>query len=451
MSTCRFARIIMYKAVGNYFVNGKFRPSMQLISCRHFSSSKKEEGNGDWTRDPFNDKFWCQPKVMFASAFAIAFGIAWYKKRSGPAEAEESQPFQSKLYTDSNIAHLKVFTGTGNPELSREIAAHLGTHLSRAQLGRYADGEISVKIIDEVRGDDVFIIQSVPPPTMSTDDSVMEVLLMTSALRRASVKRITVILPYMAYSRQTQTFDENQPRPIAAADVCAMLEAMGADNIVIVDAHNPRTEGFFAPETHCTNLDPQSLAVHYFINEVKVKNPVVIAADINGGERAKAFWKKLKVAGTECDFATFAVSKRSAPSRQLPGEGTKGVDLVPETEFFVGDVSGRDVIIVDDIIDSGRLCEKVSRIAHSRGAKRIFFYATHGVLSEGAMQILEKSSVIEAVLTNTVRLPFKYYSEKIQVLSVGKMLAETIKRIHDEKPLTGMTDEKIVVGSSMPA
>eukprot|EP01067_Filipodium_phascolosomae_P006480 Filipodium_phascolosomae@DN4741_c0_g1_i1.p1 len=288
----------------------------------------------------------------------------------------------------------------------------------------------------------------------SVQDSLMEVMFLVSALRRSSAKRITAVLPYIAYARQTQIFDPNRPRPIAASDIALMLLAMGVDAVILMDVHNPRLEGFFPATVPCLTIDSQALAVHYFITTKDLHRPVVVATDQGGGERAMSFLNRMKAAGVESVGMASMVSNRRHKSSHYTAATTQGGptdeaycttpqgdkkfrSLEPK-DWLVGDVRGRDCVIVDDIIDSGARMERAAHVLKNAGARHIYMFATHGLFSKGAITRLENSPLREVVVTNSVTQPLNLMSRKLVIISAGGLVAETVRRLHAGESLRNL-------------
>eukprot|EP00920_Eleutheroschizon_duboscqi_P024004 GHVT01059674.1.p1 GENE.GHVT01059674.1~~GHVT01059674.1.p1 ORF type:complete len:587 (-),score=46.38 GHVT01059674.1:3581-5341(-) len=393
--------------------------------------------------------------------------------------APDAHSFIASFYQEpSEFSDFQIFTGTTHPELAREICAHLGICLGRAYVAHFADGETSIQIMDEVRGRDVFVIQSLPRNGGDIHNALMELFLMITSLRRSSAKRLTAVVPYLPYARQTHQYDvETAIRPIAAAEIAILLQTCGVDRVVFVDLHNARMEGFFTrqdgPPLPVSNIQPHGLAVEYFKTKELVA-PVVVATENTGGERSMAFWTRLKRVGIEAGFTTM-VSNRigraeregghdcpegGSPSRKRPEEALSTTPEAPssagadasETDSptssasgwnLVGDVKGCDCIIVDDIIDTGERAENTARQLRAAGAQRIFMYATNGLFSKGAIERLNNAPIEEVVVTNTVPIPPQICCEKLQVLSIGKLLAEAIRRVHTSTSVSPLHKDEI--------
>lgn len=302
---------------------------------------------------------------------------------------------------------LQLFTGNANPRLAEEIAQALGTQVGDAAIRQFSDGEIHLQIQENVRGADVFIIQ---PTCTPVDRNLMELLLMIDALKRASADRITAVLPYYGYARQDR---KDKPRvPISAALVAAMLEkAAGADRVLALDLHAAQIQGFFdIPVDH---LFATPVMIDYF-RPLNIPELTVVSPDPGGVERARAFAKRLN--------APLAILDKR---REQPN--------VAEVMNVVGDVKGRNCLLVDDLIDTGGTLVKGSEALMDKGAASVTACATHAVLSGSSVSRIEDSCLKEVVFTNSIPLSEKARkSSRIKSLSVASLLAEAIKSIHDE-------------------
>lgn len=301
---------------------------------------------------------------------------------------------------------IKIFSGNANKDLYKEILSYLNLQEGRMNVGRFADGEIDVKIEENIRGTDCFVVQPTCPPV---NEHLMELLIMIDALKRASAERITAVIPYFGYARQDR---KSEPRvPITSKLVANLIVASGAQRILTLDLHAGQIQGFFdIPVDH---LYANPVFLEYFTNHPDFSNKdksVVVSPDAGGVERARAFAKRL-------DVPLAIVDKR----RPLPNQA--------EIMNIIGEVEGKNAIIFDDIIDTGETLIKVAERLTSEGAKKIFAASTHGVFSKNAIQKIYNSSIVETVLTNTIPLKEKQ-NDKTKILSVAKLLAEAIKRIH---------------------
>ena len=309
------------------------------------------------------------------------------------------------------MSRLILFTGNANPQLAQEIADYLGMRLGQAEVSQFSDGEIFVQIYENVRGADVFLVQPTCPPVNQT---LMELLVILDALQRASAHRITAVLPYYGYGRQDRKV---QPRvPISAKLVADLITVAGAHRLLTMDLHAGQIQGFFnIPVDH---LFAAPVLLRYF-QDRQWENAVVVSPDAGGVERARAFAKRL---GTSLAF----IDKRRT-----------GVNEA-KVMYIVGEVTGKDVILVDDMIDTaGTVTEAVSALKEE-GARRIYASCTHPVLSGPAVERIDASGIEEVVVTNTIPLDERRSSKKITVLSVAPLLGEAIDRIHKEASVSSL-------------
>lgn len=305
-----------------------------------------------------------RPLSIFAAGFT--FG---YTSSSSPSycESTKTTPSTSRLLTSSptllSFSKVKLFTGNAHPDLAHEIASHLGLSVSSASVAPFADGETGIKVHDNVRGMDVYVIQPTCGPKIN--DSIMELLLMITTLRRASANRITAILPYYGYGRSTETFAAK--RPIAGADMAILLEVAGADRIVAVDLHRGQTQGFFSPSIPVDNLNASKLALPHFSTKF-LHNPVIVSPDASGTPRAKTFCDQLCKVGQNATVGMVVDSECNTDDEdKFDGKNVSHVKKVQ----LIGDVYGKDVIIVDDIIDSGKRMCRTADLVHASGADRV--------------------------------------------------------------------------------
>ena len=307
---------------------------------------------------------------------------------------------------------MKIFSGTANPGLTKDICKALHQPLGDCTISHFSDGELRVKINENIRGADVFIVQ----PTFSPGDNLMELLIMPGAARRASAKRITAVIPYFGYSRQER---KDQPRvPITAKLVANLIAIAGANRVLTLDLHAEPIQGFFdIPVDH---LYASPVLIRHFIKH-KLKDLVVVSPDTGGVPRARAFAKRL---GNDTPLAIID-KRRPGPNR---------VEILN----VVGDVAGKNCLIVDDIMDTARTISEVAIILKKNGARDIYACATHGVLSGSAIDALERSPIKELVLSDTIPLTPEKMISKIKVLSIATLLAEAIRRIHQEKSVSSL-------------
>jgi ribose-phosphate pyrophosphokinase len=309
------------------------------------------------------------------------------------------------------VTRLKIFTGNANPELAKEICAYLCIPLGSALVKRFSDGEINVEIRDNVRGVDVFIIQPTCPPV---NDHLMELLVMMDALKRASAKRVTAVLPYYGYARQDRKV---LPRaPITAKLVADMLTAAGVSRLLTMDLHAGQIQGFFNIPVDHLYASPVMLE---YIKANYLNDIVVVSPDAGGVERARASAKRLN--------ASLAIIDK----RQ---EGPN----VSAVMNIIGEVEGKTAVMLDDMVDTAGTLVQAADALRAKGVKNIFACATHAILSGPAIERLEKSQIEELVVTNTVPLGEKALCRKIRVLSVAPLLGEAIKRIHFQDSVSSL-------------
>lgn len=305
---------------------------------------------------------------------------------------------------------LKLFSGNANLALAKSVAQHLHVPLGKAYVGRFPDGEIEIKVLENVRGTDCFIIQ---PTSEPANDNLMEVLLLMDALRRASASRITPVIPYFGYGRQDR---KAQPRvPISSKLVSNLITVAGADRVLTMDLHAAQIQGFFdIPVDH---LYANPVLIDYF-KKKKLKDVVVVSPDAGGVERARAFAKRL-----DSDLAIIDKRRTSATETDVM--------------HVVGEVRGKTCLIIDDLVDTAGTLVKSANALKSNGARTVYAAAAHGVLAGPAVERIEKSPLVELVITDSIALNGKK-SSKIKVLSVAPLLGEAIRRIHEEKTVSGL-------------
>jgi len=316
---------------------------------------------------------------------------------------------------------MKLMAGSANPELAQEVSGRLGIPLLKADIKRFNDGECSIKIQEKIRNTDVFVIQ---PTCVPVNDNLMELLLIISALKRASVHSVVAVVPYYGYARQDRKSGSRVP--ISAADVARLMEAMGVDRVICVDLHAGQIQGFFGPTTPVDNLTAGPIALEYF-RTVGLDRPVIVSPDAGGVARVKEFKEGLAETGVAKVTMAMIIKQREAAG-------------VVGSADLVGDVKDRDCIIVDDIIDTaGTLCAAANELK-AFGAKRVFAFATHGLFNGPAPERINASALESVIDANTVPLAqdVALKCKKIKMLSVGKMLAEVIKRVHEGDSLSEM-------------
>jgi ribose-phosphate pyrophosphokinase len=306
----------------------------------------------------------------------------------------------------------KLLSGTANQPLAEEIAGHLGVELCKVTLSRFADGEIFVRIDENIRGADIFIVQPSNPPA----ENVLELLLLIDAARRASAARITVVMPYYGYSRQDR---KDQPRVAIGAKLLAnMLETAGADRVLGIDFHQHQLQGFFDKPVDHLYAAPVFVS-HY--RKKNLTNLVVVAPDAGSAKMARGFAKRLN--------GTFAIIDKRRPSAN-----------VAEVVNVVGEVEGRDVLIPDDMIDTAGTVSESARALKRLGARDIYVCATHALLSGPAAQRLSEAPITEVTVTDSIRLRPEQRFPSLVVLSVGELLAKAIRYTHSDQSVSSLFD-----------
>jgi ribose-phosphate pyrophosphokinase len=309
---------------------------------------------------------------------------------------------------------MMVFSGNANPALAAEIAGHLALPLGKAILGQFSDGEVMAEIQENVRGRDVFVVQ---PTSAPTNDHLMELLVMMDALRWASARRVTAVIPYFGYARQ-----DRRPRsarvPITARLVAKMLGDAGADRVLTVDLHSDQIQGFFDIPVDNVYASPILLGDVW---RQKYPNLLVVSPDVGGVVRARALAKRL-------DDADLAIIDKRRPR---PNEA--------KVMNIIGDVNGRSCVLIDDLVDTaGTLCQAAAALK-DHGAARVVAYCTHPVLSGRAVENIAGSRLDELVVTNTIPLrPEAQACNRIRQLSIGELLAETMRRVCNEESVSSL-------------
>jgi len=307
---------------------------------------------------------------------------------------------------------LKLFSGNANPALAREICGHLGVGLGEATVSSFSDGEIRVRIEENVRGADVFVAQSCCTPV---NTSIIELLIMIDALKRSSAYRITAVIPYFGYARQDR---KEQPRvPISAKLMADLITTAGADRVLTMDLHAGQIQGFFNIPVDHLYATPVLLD---YINKRGVADLVVVSPDAGGVERARAFAKRLQAQLAIID------KRREGPSKT-------------QVMNIIGDVDGRNVLLLDDMIDTAGTIVQGAQACAEKGARMVWAGCTHPVLSGPALERLQESCLTEVVVTNTIPLNGKEQRcPKLRVLSVAPLLGEAITRIHSEESVSSL-------------
>ena len=310
---------------------------------------------------------------------------------------------------------IKLFAGNATPELAKKISERLYISLGDATVGRFSDGEIQVQINENVRGADVFIIQSTCAPT---NDNLMELIVMVDALRRASAGRITAVVPYFGYARQDRRVRSARV-PITAKVVADLLSTVGIDRLLTCDLHAEQIQGFF--DVPVDNVFGSPVLLDDILKKTDLVNPIVVSPDIGGVVRARAVAKLLN--NTE-----MAIIDKRRPRAN-----------VSQVMHIIGDVADRDCILVDDMIDTGGTLCKAAEALKERGAKRVFAYATHPIFSGNAVNNLRNSVIDEVVVCDTIPLSDEIKAlPNVRTLTLSGMLAEAIRRISNEESISAM-------------
>ena len=315
-----------------------------------------------------------------------------------------------------SYSNLKLFSLSSNHELAQKVAKEIGIELGKVSVGAHSDGETVVHIDESVRGDHVFILQSTSDPV---NDNLMELLIMMDALRRASAASINIVLPYYGYARQDRKARAREP--ITSKLVANMLQIAGADRLITFDLHAPQIQGFFnIPVDHLVGMP---LLTKYYADKLgdQVDDVVAVSPDLGSVGRVRAFATKL-------DIPLAIIDKRRPKAN------------VSEIMNIIGDVSGKRVILVDDMIDTaGTICNAANALKE-RGATAVYACCTHGVLSGPAIERIEASAIEELVILNTIAIPEEKKISKIKEISVAPIFADAIRRIHEDLSVSKLFD-----------
>lgn len=313
------------------------------------------------------------------------------------------------------MSDLMLFSGNATPDLAKRISDYLNVPLGKAHTERFSDGECSVEILENVRGKDVFIIQSTCAPT---NDNLMELIIMADALKRASAKRITAVIPYYGYARQDRRVRSARV-PISAKVVADMISGVGFDRVLTVDLHADQIQGFF--NIPVDNVYATPVLLEHIQSNIAGKNLMVVSPDVGGVVRARAIAKRLN------DADLSIIDKRRPRANEV------------SVMNIIGDVSGRDCVIVDDMVDTaGTLCQAAQALK-DHGANSVYAYATHAVLSGKAISNINGSSLDRLVVANTIPLSAEAQAcERIQVLDLAPLLGESIRRVNTEESISTM-------------
>ncbi len=315
---------------------------------------------------------------------------------------------------DLREKEVKIFTGNANPKLAQDIADYLSIPLSEMLVGRFPDGEIRVRALENVRGSDVFVVQ----PTYAPADNLMELLIMIDALRRASAHTICAVIPFFGYARQDRKTRSREP--ISAKLVANLITVAGASRVIALDLHAGQIQGFFDIPTD--NLTAMLILAGYFKNKNFETPPVIVAPDVGSVHRATEFAKEIPHS-TQAIF----VKRRLSPDEV-------------ETNRLIGDVEGKTVILVDDAIHTGGTMVSAAKEVMKRGAKEVYACATHGIFAGNSLEKIENSPIKELVITDTI--PHKDLPQNVKVLSVASLIGEAIKRISLHQSISALFERK---------
>lgn len=385
--------------------------------------------------------------VRCESASALPPAVALAAATGAPVTTKTWTYYSGQPIADKD--NFKLFSGNGNPKLAKDIAMYLDVELGKCDVSQFADGETAIQINENVRGKDVYVVQSTSGPV---NDNYMELLLMVSCLRRSSAKRITVVCPYVGYARASVL--EDKQIPISAKAIALMLETVGVDRVVAVDLHASQIQGFFHPQVPLENLESTKVGASYFADTFPESvTPMVVAIRTYSVARAKEFQKSLHLIGQKREQENFKNASLGMVIRNTPdlsqepsgssastereGEGqveeqSVGIELVGIDKI------NEDVILVDDIFDTGRTICAAAHAVKQRGARKIYAFVTHGLFSPGALQRIRDSPIDLVVVTNTVAVTPREFEEsgrKIVRLNLAPLLAETIRRMHEKESL----------------
>ncbi len=307
---------------------------------------------------------------------------------------------------------LAVFAGNANKTLAKKVCDYLSLQLGKAEISRFPDGEIDLKVAEDVRGADVYVIQPTCPPV---NENLMELLILIDCLRRASSERITAVIPYFGYARQDRKAEGRVP--ISAKLVANLITASGATRCLSIDLHAPQIQGFFdIPTDH---LYAVRVMTEYF-QRLELKDLTVVSPDVGGIKMARAYAKRLGAGLAICD------KRRSGPTET-------------EVMHVIGDVAKRNVVLVDDMISTGTSITEAARACRTHGAKEIYICATHAVMAGSAVEKLAKAPVKEVVVTDTIPLDGKEKQlENLRILSIANLLGEAIRRIHHSESVSSL-------------
>lgn len=309
---------------------------------------------------------------------------------------------------------LKLISGTSNSQLSKEVSEYLKVPLTPVEIKKFSDGEIYVRILESVRGSDVFIIQ---PTNADANQNLMELLIMVDALKRASPLSITAVIPYFGYARQDKKIKSREP--ITAKLIANIIQIAGVNRVVFFELHTPQVQGYF--DVPSDNLDINALFAEFIVDK-KLKDVMVVSPDAGGTTRARAI--------AELIHAPLAIVDKRRQQHN-----------VAQVQNIIGDVRGKNCFLIDDMIDTAGSISEAAKILRKHGALKVFALATHGVLSGNATQKLEDAPIEEVVISNSIAISPLKKLKKMKVISIAKILGEDIRRTHEGSSLGSFYDE----------
>ncbi|MFC6180126.1 ribose-phosphate diphosphokinase [Lactiplantibacillus daowaiensis] len=321
------------------------------------------------------------------------------------------------MSADKSYAKLKLFALNSNMPLAQKISDRVGIPLGKSSVKRFSDGEIQINIEESIRGAEVFVVQSISDPV---NDTILELLIMIDALRRASASEINVVIPYYGYSRQDRKARSREP--ITAKLIATLLEKDRANRILTIDLHAAQIQGFFdIPVDH---LQAAPLLASYFKDRGITDNLVVVSPDHAGVSRARKMAELL-----------------GAPIAIIDNRHPDDDNIVPDS--IIGDVKGRIAIVIDDMIDTGTRFDVSAAALKAAGAAKIYGCATHAIFSQDAPEKLQKSALEKVIVTDTIQIPVAKQFEKLEQLSVGPLLGDAIKLVHEQQPVDSLFTPEI--------
>ena len=363
-------------------------------------------------------------KVFFSSVCVFGLSSLFYlHKHFKVLKCQAQDPLIRSRNKEplKNNKNILLFSGSAHETLSKEVASSLGTNIAKIENSHFADGECHIRIIESIRGKEVYVIQPTCPPV---NENLIELLLTISAMKRISAKKITAVIPYYGYARADRKLSSRIP--ISAADVAKMLEVLGVDRVISIDLHCGPIQGFFGPSVPVDNLEAQILMVDYLMKKELIKDYnklIIVSPDSGGVYRAKEFSDLLtKQTGVSIGL-TMIVKQRMRANEVSKME-------------LVGDIRDNDCIIIDDIIDTGGTLSLAAKVLKEKGAKNVYAFATHGLFSGKAIENINNSQLDKVIVTNTIPQKKGEKCEKIEYISVGILIAEVIRRIENNESLS---------------